>query len=87
MIWDHICERLWLVRNSICYSNDSQSTVDDITQFAEKLVWYKRHQTAVLDYRHIFLAAFAVDGVTRWSRTTRQAKPELLNNARIYYEI
>ena len=58
-----------------------------MAQLAEKCVWYKHHQAKVLDYRHIFLAAFAVDGVTRWPRTTRQVKPELLNNARIYYEI
>ena len=86
MIWDHICEQLWLVRNSICHSNDSHATVGEMAQIAEKPVWYKRHQTAVLDYRHIFLAAFAVDDVTRWSRTTRQTKLKLLNNACKYYE-
>ena len=67
-----------MVRNSICHSNDSYATVDEMAQLAKKLVWYKRHKTAVLDYRHIFLAAFAVDGVTRWSRTTRQVKLKLL---------
>ena len=87
IIWDHICERLWSVRNSICHSNDSYATVDEMTQLAKKLVWYKPHQTAVLDYRHRFLTAFTVDDVTRWSRTTRRAKLKLLNNARKYYEV
>ena len=50
-------------------------------------MWYKHHQVKVLDYRHIFLAAFAVKDVTRWSRATRRAKLELLNNDRKYYEI
>ena len=43
MIWDHICERLWLVKNSICHSNESHATVDEMAQLAEKLVWYKHH--------------------------------------------
>ena len=50
-------------------------------------MWYKHHQAAVLDYRHSFFAAFAVKDVTRWSKVTRQAKLELLKNARKYYEI
>ena len=41
----------------------------------------------MLDYRHRFLSAFAGDDITRWSRTTRQAKLKLLNNAPKYYEI
>ena len=87
MIWDHICKQLWSVRNSICHSNDSHVTIDEMAQLAEKLVWYKQHQAKVLDYRHRFLAAFAVKNVTRWSRATRRAKLELLNNACKYYEI
>ena len=85
IIWDHICEQLRLVRNSICHSNDSYATVDEMTQLAKKLMWYIRCQAAVLDYQHIFIAAFAVDNITRWLRTTRQAKLELLNNAHTYY--
>ena len=68
MIWDHIYKQLWSVRNNICQSNDSHTTVDEMAQLAKKLVWYKRHKTAVLDYRHRLFATFAVDDVTRCDR-------------------
>ena len=50
MLWDHICERLWAVRNSIRHSTDSHATLDKMAQMEEKLTWYKRHQAEVLDY-------------------------------------
>ena len=56
-----------------------------MAQLAEKLVLYKRHQAAVLDYWHRFLAAFTVKDITRWSRATRQVTLKLLNNVLKYY--
>jgi ribonuclease HI len=87
MLWDHICERLWSVRNGIRHSTDSHVTNDEMAQMETKLSWYQRHQDEVLDYRHRFLANFTSEDVGRWTRATRRAKLELLNNARKYYEV
>ena len=37
MLCDHICERLWLVRNSILHSTDSHVTKDETAQMQTKL--------------------------------------------------
>ena len=52
----------------------------------DKLLWYQRHQDEVLDYQHRFLADFELFVLKRWSRTTRRAHVERLNNARRYFQ-
>ena len=86
LIWDEICERLWEARNNILHSDKNHVKQDDMSILESNLLWYKRHQEEVLDYRHRFLADFSAEDVGKWSRATRRAKVELLNNARKYYE-
>ena len=52
---------------------------------ADRLLWYKRHQGEVLDYRHRFLVDYDEDKIHRWSRSVRQQKVTMLDNARHWY--
>jgi len=44
LIWDQICERLWLwkARNDMKHSKKSLATTDDLETIKSKLEWYIR---------------------------------------------
>ena len=86
MTWDHICEALWKARNQIKHSPGSHVLADKMTNLDSRLKWYLKHHENVLDYKHRFLVDYTDDSIKRWSRSTRRAKLEILNNAQDYYE-
>ena len=57
-----------------------------MTDLESRLKWYLQHHEHALDHRHNFLVDYTTDSVERWSRRTRLAKLEILDNARDYYE-
>ena len=85
LLWDTICEPLWKMRNSINNSKDSHVEVDDMATMADRLRWYQRNQERVLDYRHRILCTYTDKDIQKWTRATRRARLEMLNNARKYY--
>jgi hypothetical protein len=86
-LWDEICCPIWIERNNIKHSRDNCLVDTELADFSDRLLWYLRHQDNALNYRHRFLADFNPDDVRRWSRASRQAKLETLNNAQDYYEV
>ena len=86
-LWDDICCPIWIERNNIKHSRDNCLVDTEMADLSDRLLWYLRHRDNVLDYRHRFLADFKPDDIRRWSRASRQAKLETLNNARDYYEV
>ena len=86
-IWDDICCPIWIERNNIKHSRDNCLVDTEMADLSDRLLWYLRHQDNVLDYRHRFLADFDPQDVRRWSRASRRAKLETLNNAREYFEV
>ena len=86
LLWDNVCEKMWKTRCNIKHSPNNKATPHELQQLQDKLIWYLRHQDEVLDYRHRFLAQYTTEDVSRWSRATRKAKLESLNNASQYYK-
>lgn len=84
-LWDNMCEQMWKTRCNIKHSPNNKATPHELQQLQDKLLWYLRHREEVLDYRHRFLAQYNPEDVSRWSRATRRAKLESLNNASQYY--
>lgn len=84
-LWDSICEPIWFIRNEIHHSKESCVSTDDMVTLDDRLRWYLRHQARILDYRHRFLVDYDVDVIASWSRSTRQQKITLLDNARKWY--
>ncbi len=85
-VWNHLCESLWKQRNEINNSKNSASDLSEMRSLEERLLWYKRHNNEVLDYRHRFLADFTEEDIKKWTKYSRRAKLELLHNARKFYE-
>ena len=85
-IWNDICEDAWNTRNNINNNIRNHALDDELVTLKDKLLWFQRHHQQVLDYRHQFLVAFTSDDVEQWSRTTRRAKLNILNNAKDWYE-
>jgi hypothetical protein len=86
-LWDEICIPIWMERNNIKHSRDSRLTEREMSDLHDRLLWYLRHHEEVLDYRHWILADFSPEDVRSWSRASRRAKLEALDNARDYYEV
>ena len=87
LLWDEICEPIWAARNNIKFHKKNFSSLDEMSTLSDKLHWYQRHQDEVLDYRHRFLVDYSSEDVGHWTRATRRAKLEMLNNARKFYEV
>ena len=85
LLWDELCESMWAMRDAINNSKDSHVEVNEMATMADRLAWYLRHHEEVLDYRHRYLCRYTTKDITSWSRATRRAKLEMLNNARDYY--
>ena len=87
VVWDKICEPLWMERNNILHHTKSFVSIDECDSAKDKLLWYARHSNEVLDYRHQFLTEGIISNIDQWTYQTCRAKLEMLNNARDYYEV
>ena len=85
-LWDNMCERMWITRCNIKHSSNNKAAPHELQQLQDKLLWYLRHQDEVLDYRHRFLVQYKPEDVSCWSRASRRARLESLNNASQYYK-
>jgi len=86
MLWDHIYESIWTARNEIRHSKSNNVSQVKLQQLSDKCLWYLRHENEVLDIRHHLLVNYTAMIIRHWSRTTRQAKLNLLNNAYTFYK-
>ena len=50
MIWDHICEFIWMTRNNILYSSYNHISMDELSSLRDKMRQYQDCQDKVLDY-------------------------------------
>ena len=76
---------MWITRCNIKHSSNNKAAPHELQQLQDKLLWYLRHQDEVLDYRHRFLVQYKPEDVS-WSRASRRARLESLNNASQYYK-
>jgi hypothetical protein len=86
ILWDSLCEEIWMTRNGIRHSKENCVSSDELETMAEKLAWYRRHQNTVLDYRHQYLAENNDTTIAKWSAPLRRAQLALLDSARQHYE-
>jgi hypothetical protein len=81
VLWDSLCEEVWMIRNGIRHSKENHVSSDELETMAEKLAWYRRHQNTVLYYWHRYLAENSDNNIARWSVHLRRAQLALLDSA------
>jgi len=76
MIWENICDPIWMAQNNILHSVQNPVSTDEASSLRDRMHWYQRHQSEVLDYRHRFLADFTESDLLKWKRSTLRAQVE-----------
>jgi hypothetical protein len=87
LLWDSLCEPLWSLRNDIFNNIPNPSTLQDLTDLRDRLMWYHRFVNQVLPPRFRFIASFHEDSIHRWDRARCRLVLRQLDMTRRIYEI
>ena len=86
LIWDHLCEPVWHCRNRIFHAPHNQTTLPEMSQQIDRLLWYLKYQREALDYRHHFLIDYDAESVQRTTRGWRHSRVAILDHAHKSYK-